>query len=67
MNKVKKILKSDKMPLVILFIAMLVLTLAKQFIRDDVYFSDFVNLTGIPRLSEFIKWRFWNWTSRNII
>lgn len=67
MNKLKKLVKSDKIPLVILFFVMLILTLSKQFIRDDLYFSDFANITGIARLLWFMEWRFWNWTSRNII
>ena len=67
MNKLKKIAKSAQIPLVILFFVMFFMTLSKQFIRDDVYFSNFANLTGIARLSWFMEWRFWNWTSRNII
>lgn len=67
MNKLNKFLKSNKIPFVMLFAIMLVLTLTKQTLRDDIYFADFANFTGIPRLSWLIKWRFLYWSSRVVI
>lgn len=52
-------------PLVILFVLMLVMHFLMNFSNDDINF--FSSILDRMSWGEFLKWRYWSWTSRVVI